>query len=524
MINIPSIHKWIHENNFVNEKKNQINFKNHFFLFDIYSDFSKEIVIKKSAQVGVSTTMIFKKLHLAKNLGVSTIYTLPSESDIWEFVPTKVDKIIMANSAIRKLLTKNSATLKEIGGSFIYYKGTISKTAPIMTTADLLIHDELDRSDQKIINQFKSRTIGYKGETPSFTGKWTLSNPSVVNNGIDFEWKKSDQKEWMITCPKCKLEQMLRWDRNVDFTKGEYVCAECSMILSKKDRKLGRWVAKNPGVQVSGYHISQLMASWLTAKDLIKQQDEMDADTFANFVLGEPASMGDVEDFRRLILDCWTPKELDKPPYILGIDVGRVKHWVLGSSEGIFKIGKCESREELEGIIERYNPLVVMDAGPERTWAEEFRRKYPKFWINFYKRDKDRKKMVHWGEKKEAGIVYSDRNRVIDATINDIACGEILYDLDAATLNQYIKHWEVLVRKKELDAQGMERFVWDKNMEHAPDHWVHATVYYWIGRSRAKDISFIGSQGRKKAKFIESTGTGFKMKDLEEYLKEQHEN
>lgn len=515
-----SVLAWIHENRLVNEMGEPITFKDRLFMFDILADFSPNIVVKKASQIGGSLTFILKVLHLARSklYRFNSIYTLPSDADVWEFVPTKVDKIISSNPSLRKDLSTDKVELKEFAGRFVHFKGTRSKTAPIMTTADLLVKDEKDRSDQNILSQYDSRTGASK-----WGWKWELSNPSVINAGVDLTWQVSDQKEWHVRCEGCKVEQVLRFDRNVDLIRGIFVCAGCKAPISDEARARGRWIPRYPGAKWSGYHVSQLMAPWISAKKVIEERDGHNDEYFQNFVLGEPYAAGDVEDFRQIILDCWTPNAIARKPYILGVDVGRIKHYVLGSPEGIFKVGRLETREELEDIIDRYNPITVMDAGPERTWAEEFRKKYPRLSICFFKRDKDRTQMVKWGEKEDAGVVWADRNRTIDAVVRDLLMGEILFDVPAADLEKYIKHWVNMVRMREEDALGRDRYVWDKSSESAPDHWPLATVYWWIARSRAHPAQFVESKGEGKQKLIvpDKMG-GYKFADLEQYFDEKN--
>ncbi len=519
-----TIHKWIQDNHIKNEKGDEIRFNNHLFLYDIYADWSNEIVVKKSAQVGCSTAFSIKMAYAAKSprFRVNSIYTLPTDGDVKEFVTTKFDPIVLANPIIKEMIGKDNTHLKEFDGRFVYFKGTRSESAAIMTTAELIVKDEVDRSDQSTLGTFESRTMGYKGEN-AWTGSWELSNPSVSNYGIDLSWKRSDQKEWFIQCAKCHMQQTLRWDRNVNESRGTYVCASCGKTLTNLERMIGQWIAQNPGSPVSGYHISNMMAPWMSAKDLIAKRKKHDDEYFQNFILGEPYSSGDVDDFRRIIYDCWTPGPIDGPPYILGVDVGRTKHYVLGNKKGIFKIGTCIERLELEEIIERYNPWVLMDAGPERTWAEEFRQKYPKFYINFYKRDRDTAEPVKFGKDAEHGVVWSDRSRSIDQAVTDMLLGEVLFDVEPKILNQFIAHWSVMVKRREVDAKGRELYSWDKNSETAADHWAHAFNYYNIlRRSIAGDSVYVPGPDGKKTKFISESAPGkFKMGDVDEYLREK---
>lgn len=513
---IESIHKWIHEQGIVNEKGEPILFHDYMFMFDPFRDFSPRQVYKACSQVGKSVKMLLKAFHVMRAAKHNVIYTLPTDSDVKEFVPTKVDKIIRANISLSSALDADNVFRKGLFGRDLHFKGTRGESAAVMTTADLLIHDEVDRSDQPTLEDFRSRI-----KRSAYAGIWEISNPSFKNTGIDVSWKRSDRKEWAVRCAECRMEQILEWSKNVDYRKKIYACRDCGAELTDNVRRLGRWVAANPGSTVSGYHISQMLAPWLSAAQLIQEEEETDDEYFSNFVLGEPIGEGDAEDFRQIILDAWTPKDLEQGPFFMGVDIGSTKHYVIGNERGIFKIGKLRERIELESLIEHYNPTVVMDAGPERTWAEEFRRKYPKLTINFYKRDKDKKVMLKWGEEKEAGIVWSDRSRVIDATVTALVYTDIELALEAADLEAYTKHWLVMTKKKEIDSLGLARFVWDKNSEHAQDHWVHATVYYWIARSRGKPAVYSPSPSGPKLPIIHQTSDGSNMRDLEEYLEEK---
>ena len=515
------IPQWVRDHGIVNEKNELLEFNDRYFLYDIYCDRSQSLVVKKCAQIGMTVTATVKAYYLALKCGFNIIFTMASDTDVSEFVKTKADKIFQANPIMRKYMFSDTVGLKQVGNRFIFYKGTRSKTAPISTTADLLIHDEVDRSDLNIIETYRSRVSASK-----FKGIWMMSNPSLVGVGVDVMWKDSDQKEWFITCSGCKEEQTLKWRENVDEANGIYICKNCRKEITNYERRNGRWKATKPGREISGYHVSQMMAPWLSAKDLIKEKIGRGDDYFQNFVLGEPCSVGEEANVRQAILDVWTPKPLTIKPYYMGIDIGRIKHYVIGSDKGIFKIGTCETREDVEELIEKYNPMAVMDAGPERTWAEEFRKKYPKLFLNFYRRDKDIAELVKWGgtqggaeDRKNWGIVWSDRTRIIDQTLRDILAGEIEFSLTKEDLELYIRHWENIRRIVEETPQKTERYIWEA-APGKPDHFVHATVYYKIARMRSGKVLEVISEKEKGLDIIERTPTGFKMRGLKEIIEE----
>lgn len=520
-----SVPLWILEKGIVNEKGEPFEFRDHLFLWDILADQSPNQVLMKCAQIGASVSMNLKAFFYADKLKLSSIYTMPSDSDVQEFSKTKTDKIFTANPEIQSRILLDNVGLKEIGEKqssvFIYFKGTRSKAAPIATTTDLLIHDELDRSDLSIIEIYESRIANSK-----YKGTWYLSNPSIMNAGVDIAWRQSDRKEWFITCLKCKHEQFLKWEENVDEVRKIYVCSSCNTELSDNTRRLGRWKPTGTG-EWSGYHISQMMAPWHSAAALIKVKENRGMEYFKNFVLGEPYTIGELPTFRQMIMDSWTPDTLDQKPFYMGVDIGKEKHWVLGSDEGIFAMGKCQSREELETIIERYNPTVVMDSGPERTWAEEFKQKYPKLYLCFYRKDKDVARMVEWGgekgsfeEAKNIGYVWIDRNRLIDELVYNMMRGEILYSLSREDLERYISHWETMRRVvEEVPAMRTERYVWESTT--GVNHWASATWFYWLALKRKpQKVEVLKEHEPKPEQMIQVTSEGMKMRPLKEVMED----
>lgn len=103
--------------------------------------------------------------------------------------------------------------------------------------------------------------------------------------------------------------------------------------------------------------------------------------------------------------------------------------------------------------------------------------------------------------------------------VTAITYADIQFDLKAKDLESYIKQWLTMVKKKEIDAMGLARFVWDKNTENAQDHWVHATVYYWIARTRGGEATVVpGPEGEEKPKLVVRTQEGFDQLDLKEYM------
>ena len=515
---------WMIKKGIKNEKGVPLEFVKHKFLYDIACEKNPHIVVKKCAQIGCSVLTTLRAYWFAKYRKLSTIYTLPSDHDVYEFVPTKVDKIFQTNEEIRASLTKDSTGLKGIGDeAFIYFKGTRSKSAPISTTADILAHDEIDRSDYKIIGAYSSRT-----DYSEYKGRWLLSNPSIGNAGIDAEFRKSDQREWFVKCDACQQEQVLEWEKNIDFVRKIYVCQFCGAEITNKMRMKGRWKA-TASSSVSGYHISQLMASWLSVSELIDKKEKFGDEVFYNFVLGEPYDIGGATNFRTMIMDALTTKDINAGRVAIGIDIGRIKHYVAGTAKGIFEIGTVETRQEVINLIRKYDPIMIMDALPERTWAEELQKEFPNnITLNFFNPDKPQNEMMKWGgdtgsdeDIKNTGIVWSHRTRVIDKVISEFLNGNMQLKIPKDMLERYIAHWETMRRIVEIDKLNRPRFLWTSSSGN--DHYCLATIYYYIALQRLSgDMDFIADEKETRPD-IERREHGFYIRPLKEVMDELDE-
>lgn len=470
-----SILHWLTEQGIVNEKGEPLDFYDHAFLLDILTDWNQHLVVKACAQVGKSVTFVLKALFAIKHLRFNIIYTFPSDDDTKEFVASKVNKIVQANYHEFAGMDSDSIERKEINGRFIYFKGTISKTAAISTSADLLVHDEASRSNQQALDTYKSRT-----KASDYKGRWLFSNPTTEKDILDIEWKKSDQKEWTVTCPHCKQEHYLIWPDSIDKEKRYFICRLCKQPIEDDVRRQGKWVKQNPQSTISGYHISHLIATKISAQEIL-EDSEGDQEYFFNFVLGEPYNPGDLSVSRSTILDIWTPRELSTSNYYIGIDVGNIKHYVLGSEKGIIKVGRFTKWQELDDLINFYKPKVgVIDAMPDNTMAKYYVETYPQMQMSFFQENANNPQtIVWWGEHDKLGIVYSHRDRAIDRMLSDMIEAKFLIAVPSdKELLLYIKHFETMRRVKETNAKGIERYIWDSTT--GENHFVFATLYYWL--------------------------------------------
>lgn len=501
-----SILAWVVENGIKSEKGEPLDWSDRLFLLGILRDWSQEIVIKKCSQVGGSLVFNIKCFFGLVKWGWNIIYTMPTDGDVESFVKTKTNPLIRHNMHVLPGMSQDSIYLKQINDRNLNFRGTISKTAAISTSSDLNVHDEASRSDQPTMEQYKSRL-----DASPFKGRWFFSNPTTEKDILDEKWKLSDQKEWHVTCNNGHQEYMV-WPDSIDLVKRVFVCKTCKMELTREQRRRGKWLALYPGRPISGYHISHLMAPWKTADDIIKDS-EGDQEYFYNFVLGEPYNPGDLSVTRSTILDNWTPKSLETGNWYLGVDVGNIKHFVLGSEKGPIRVGRFSAWEDLDDLLAVYKPkCFVIDANPDNTAARHYVATYTNALMSVFKENTENPQtIVWWGTDTDTpdnpgnrrGIVYSNRNRVLDQLIDYILRAQMLFGVESnAEFREFVKHWETLRRVKVTNARGIESYEWDSTT--GVDHYVFATLYYYLATLRQGDGTFFAPPNGQLPVFIDN--------------------
>lgn len=488
-----SILQWITQEGIVSEKSEPFDYYDRPFLLDLLTDFSPEIAVTACAQVGKSLVFSLKTLFAVKYLGLNVIYTFPTDDAVKEFVGSKFNKIIQSNRHEFVGMDTDSVERKELNDRFVFFKGTVSKTGPISTTSDLLIHDEVSRSDQNAIETYKSRT-----KASRYKGRWLFSNPGTERDALDLAWQKSDQKEWIITCPHCKDEHYLSFPESINLETKSYQCRACKEPISDDIRRQGKWVAQNGESKISGYHISHLMCCWISAEEII--DDSLgDPAYFNNFVLGKSYSPGDLSVSKTTILDLWTPKDLDQGDRFIGIDVGNIKHYTIRTHKGIIKIGRFSKDSDLDTILAYWKPKAgVIDAMPNTTLSRYIVEKYPFMKMSYFMENSNNPQtIVWWGEGDKKGIVYSHRDRIIDSMLNDMVEAKWSIGVPAdENFRIYIKHYESLRREKVTNNRGVERYIWSSTNDE--DHFVFSDLYSHIAMLGSGSGVFFGENDDKK--------------------------
>lgn len=470
-----------------------IEFDAHYFMRDFYDDMSPLQVVLKAPQIGATVAELIKTMRCAKKEKWDIIYTLPTQADVNDMAGGKVNRIIAQNPILMEYCKEHDTVeQKAVGDNIIYYRGTFSNKQAMMVSSDLNVHDEVDASNPEVITQYETRLQAKAGGR-----RWYFSHPSLAGFGVDLQWQQSDKKEWFIACDKCQKEQQLKFPDNIDLSTRSYICSICKLSLTDSSRRCGKWKATSSGI-FSGYHISQLMCTWISADKIVTDFETKDKQYFYNYVLGLPyAGSDDKIDSTTVLKNCVDEVNDQDEPIIIGVDTGLPIHYVIGNQQGIFHYGTCKEAsssydpyDTIEGFLKRWKKsIVISDQGGDLIGIRKLQAKYPgRVFLCYYRRDTTGTIMIKWGQGDDYGKVTVDRNRMMQMIVEQLK--ELNRIRFYGTREEYVElasHFDNIYREFAVSTNNIgkddptlykNQFIW-KRM--GPDHFVHAMLYCLVG-------------------------------------------
>jgi phage terminase large subunit GpA-like protein len=117
-------------------------------------------------------------------------------------VKERIDKATLYSDYYRDLLGDaekkfaESVSMKQFGKGVIAFVGSNTAVAFTSFAADDVIIDELDRCNRENIVMAPERQSASLDKT-----NVSVSNPTFLKLGIDYEFRKSDEKWWNIKAP-----------------------------------------------------------------------------------------------------------------------------------------------------------------------------------------------------------------------------------------------------------------------------------------------------------------------------------
>jgi phage terminase large subunit GpA-like protein len=276
------------------------------------------VVVRSSSQVGkTSIVLAFCAYHVAHD-PCSILVVLPTVQPMAEdFSKNRLDPLISASPILRNLFTtkrkkdsSNTILLKTFRGGAVAIAGANSAASLAARPVRCLNLDEVDRYPAELKGEGATISVAMK-RTQSFGSRRRIlmtSTPTLVGAPIDVWYRRGDQREFRVPCPKCGqpftfMWKHVRWS-DEDPSTARMHCPSCDYGMDDGERLAsladGEWVSTNPqpepGVvsfalweaQSPFSSLPDIVAGFLRARAAQKAGDPFEMDAWQNTTLGEP--------------------------------------------------------------------------------------------------------------------------------------------------------------------------------------------------------------------------------------------
>jgi hypothetical protein len=507
--------RYIEENTYLNGDR--YSFKDHEFQKDIISDTSRVINVQKCAQVGLSEIMARYVVGLCRIMPYfSAILTMPYSGDATNFVKTRINPIIQNSPDLRDHVDPDldNTSIKGIATSLMYARGTSGETAALSVPADLLVHDEVDRSDAFTLAQYQSRI---KHSRWKLTRKF--GTPTLPGVGIALEMQSSRRKRHMCKCDKCNHWFVPSYHTDVvipgytgelrDITKdninrlnwrdAHVVCPKCGREPSLQfDRR--EWIFENPNdnFEAVGYFVTPFsVPNVVGTPQIVYESTKFPWHEFCNQTLGETNSERTAELTREDVDACRYDGSLDSTAlHCMGSDMGNICHITVGrlTQEGHLvvvhreRVPMAKFKDRVAALKAKYRILIsVFDAFPHTDTILTMQQKDKNLFGGVYHQSKKLATYsVVMGEKDDSkgklpinqASIHRDLN--FDAIMGLFQDRKLIWargdENDAALFEGHVL---AMKRKQELDRDNEIVYRWIKPAD-GQDHYMHSLGYLYV--------------------------------------------
>jgi hypothetical protein len=329
--------------------------------------------------------------------------------------------------------------------------------------------------------------------------------------GIDRLFQITDQRFWLLKCPKCReyTDLIATFPECLHTIKGGRVIRACVKCGGELNPSHGEWVAKYPSrTEHRGRQYSQLFSQSKTSEPgliLQKFNTTKNLTDFYNLKIG----IAYVEAQNRLsvkeVLDCCGSHGLSSSSddlCYMGVDQGNHLHITIAHRHptkfaeviniDVIKGNNSKDANDesgwfvLDEIMKRFKiGRCVVDAMPNKKFARNFAERHPgRVYMCYY--NDNQKGSLKWNDKEY--IVQGNRTETLDMSHNEISrCNVVLPRQGIEMVNQFAEHLHNVAKKLFEDEEtGSQQYLYFKLGE---DHWRHSWNYLCMAMS-APDLWF----------------------------------
>ena len=509
LLHIASPFHWITDNN-LQLATGPYSIKNHEYQLGWLEEDHPEQCFIKGAQIGASEINVLKTLHghIHGRYNQGSLYLFPTRDDVGDFAQTRFDPLIAKNPFIGAYVKgTDRKNVKEIGGGHLYLRGARStrkiggtkksSTALKSISVDRVVFDEFDEMEESMIELAQYRVAHSAVQELIYLG-----TPTIPDYGIDAKYQKSDQRVWMVECPKCGKEASLDLEfpnsirRRLDGSAYR-ACVHCHAEVHPSR---GRWVAQYPSRSdtLVGWWISQLNSLYVNPTNILDRYEDPpygDLSEVMNSTLGRAYIPAENRLTHADVYACCGNDPMvnkNEGPCCMGVDVGTNLHVVIAQrltrkTLKVLKVCRVQSFNDLHDLARDFNvKSAVIDLFPEKRKVVEFQKSenFSVFGCNYVE---TKTGQIAWDEKDK--IIKGNRTEICDISHELVTDpGGLVLPRRNAEIDEFVKEVCNMAKVLEEDPNtGSKTFRYKKLSSN--DHYRHALNYCILASERIGTIA-----------------------------------
>jgi hypothetical protein len=498
----------------------------------------------KAPQMGESLAEIIDTIHGMKTgrypLGV--LHLLPTKATVEEFGKAKYGPIIAKNKASVGKYVKagakgvDSASLKQIRDAFLYLrsatleedeKGDGKRSSQLASiSVDKVTFDEIEQMSLQAIALGESRMDASDVKESVYIG-----NPGGEDSGIDMVFKQSDQRQWFRRCecvrgdlsawtcaelefPGCVREYSDSDERSKSgLHRGYIACKKCgNPVPVFSGPGTGMWIPKHPSiVDFEGYQISHLSSKFHDPLEILEKFENPpygDIGGVYRMELGLPFSAAEDKLKVNVVLQncgCLFQDTKHDGPCAMGVDVGLIKHVVIGVKTGfdkfeIIRVAKCRTFDEISDLRRRYNvKSTVVDIRPYEDEARKFQK--------FERTQGNRVFLCQYVESPlreydfndDNGVVKTYRTGIFDNSHRMMANGNIILPRKDFHIEEFAQQYCNCEKYPDKDRNGTPVMRYRPcGDQRQGDHYRNSTNYFLLAATKTAKVNPSGKRSKPK--------------------------
>lgn len=476
----------------------------------------------KATQGGFTEIEVLRDLHglIFNHHPQGVLHMFPTSDEVGEFGKTRFNPLIMNNHKAIGVYVKNTdtASLKKINEAFLYLRGArlsqkagaqkdVDESSKLKSIpVDKLVFDEVTSMSEEVMEKARGR-LGHS----LVKEEVYISNPLLPDDPFDRIFQSSDQRHWFRKCRKC----------------GEWTCAElsfpdcvkirengtgyigCSKCGNEVFIRDGEWVAqkKENTENMIGYRWSQLTSVFNDPAEILEAFTNPPEGNIADVYrlrLGLPYVAAEDRLSVSDVLNCCTnniPDVKHPGPCAMGVDVGKIKHVVIGTRTGndtyeIIKTAQLSEWNDVHDIAQRYNVRsAVIDIRPYEDSARQFQ-----------KQERYRIYLCEYAENTIQGTIFNDhtgivkvnRTEIFDATHRIIQNGKIRIPRECPDIKEFAVQLCNTAKVLETNKRTGTSIYRYKKL--GDEHYRNALNYFYLAAGGSR-IAIASSHRKERPKF-----------------------